>query len=178
MLTLAEATRPAGGRQKPISVVEMGELKVSANAQEVLASYSIGSGLCVAISDLETHVGGLLHFLLPDSETDPDRRATQPAVFGDTGMQRLLEMMVEHQAMRKRLRVYLIGGADPRGDVAELGALGLGKRNRLRAEEQLAGAGLRVTAAHCGGTAFRTVLLDVDSGAVTVRSPLQEEVRL
>lgn len=178
LLSLVEAATPPAARARPVAVVDTGDLKVSANPHEVLAAHGIGSGLCVLIHDPEARVGGLLHFLLPSCDVDPERCAREPGMFGDTGVRRLLEMMVEHQAMRGRLRACLVGGADPRPEGGGLPALALGSRNVAIAEQLLAAAGLRLGGTHCGGTAFRSVLLDVGSGAVTVGSPLLPEVRL
>jgi chemotaxis protein CheD len=74
-----------GGFQQRI-VVGVGDLAVSNSQAVALATYSLGSCLVVTIYDPVRRVGGLLHFMLPDSSINTAKAAQQPAMFADTGI--------------------------------------------------------------------------------------------
>lgn len=52
-------------------VVGVSDMKVSKDPDSVLVTYSLGSCIGVAIWDRMAHVGGMLHFMLPESFLDP-----------------------------------------------------------------------------------------------------------
>ena len=66
--------------------VGVGDCKVSNGADSVLTTYALGSCIAVAIYDPVAGVGGLLHFMLPESSLNPDRAGQNPFVFADTGI--------------------------------------------------------------------------------------------
>ncbi|MGQ9653162.1 MAG: chemotaxis protein CheD [Thermodesulfobacteriota bacterium] len=70
-------------------VVGIAELQVSADPSETLVACSLGSCIGIAIYDPEVRVGGMLHFILPDSSMAPQKAGTKPAMFADTGIPRL-----------------------------------------------------------------------------------------
>ena len=92
-------------------VVGLAELAVSNNPSAVLTTYSLGSCLGVAIYDPVVKVGGLLHAMLPDSSIDPAKAAAQPGMFLDTGLPALLREACGMRADKRRLRIYVAGGA-------------------------------------------------------------------
>ena len=71
---LSTEDRPeAGPRAAPTArplVVGVGDCKVSADPQSELVTYALGSCIAVSIWDPVSKVGGLLHFMLPDSAVD------------------------------------------------------------------------------------------------------------
>ncbi len=66
-------------------VVGVGDYKISTSPLEVLVTYSLGSCLGVAAYDPRAGVGGLLHFMLPDSRINAEKARAQPAMFADNG---------------------------------------------------------------------------------------------
>src|SRR5664279_1366343 len=92
-------------------VVGLAELAVSNNPSAVLTTYSLGSCLGVAVYDPVAKVGGLLHAMLPDSTIDPAKAVAQPGMFLDTGLPALLREACEMRADKRRLRIYVVGGA-------------------------------------------------------------------
>ncbi|MGZ3387730.1 MAG: chemotaxis protein CheD, partial [Isosphaeraceae bacterium] len=48
-------------------VVGISDLKVSNNPADSMITYALGSCIAVAVYDPVAKVGGLLHFMLPDS---------------------------------------------------------------------------------------------------------------
>ena len=51
-------------------VVGMADCRISDTPGQVLATYALGSCIGLAIHDAKAGVGGLLHFMLPDSSID------------------------------------------------------------------------------------------------------------
>src|SRR5688572_20268017 len=86
-------------------VVHMSDAKVSADPSAVLATYSLGSCIAVALYDPVAQVAGMLHYQLPTSTLDPARAQQNPMMFADSGMQALLDQLERLGAQVKRLKV-------------------------------------------------------------------------
>ena len=67
-------------------IVGVGDMKVSSNPEDVLATYSLGSCIGLIIYDPVVSVGGLLHYMLPESSLDGNKAKKNPYMFGDTGI--------------------------------------------------------------------------------------------
>lgn len=157
-------------------VVGLAELAVSNNPSAVLTTYSLGSCLGIAVYDPVVKVGGLLHAMLPDSKIDPAKAAAQPGMFLDTGLPALLQEVTEMRADRRRLRIYVVGGAQIMDDN---NVFNIGGRNRAAAAEFLRRENLHADAVHVGGHVNRTVYLAIQTGLVKLKvSGLQNEVIL
>jgi chemotaxis protein CheD len=59
-------------------IVGISDLKVSKNQGDVLITYALGSCIGVTVYDPKARVGGLLHFMLPDSSLDANKAKTMP----------------------------------------------------------------------------------------------------
>ena len=155
-------------------VVGIGELAVSNNPSAVLTTYSLGSCIGVAIYDPGARVGGLLHAMLPDSTMDPARAQANPGMFVDTGLGALLRSAMQLRADKRRLRIFLAGGARIMDDQ---NLFNIGGRNQGAFAGWLQREDLRATAEHAGGRVNRTIDLAIGTGRVTVKmSGLLKEV--
>ena len=142
-------------------VVGVADCHVSDNPDGVLATYALGSCIAIAIHDPVAGIGGLLHFMLPESNIDRDRAQNNPFMFADTGIPLLFRHVLGRGADRKRVVVHLAGGARM---VDEAGVFNIGKRNYLAAKKLLWKNGLMIHGEAVGGTTSRTVRLEVASG--------------
>lgn len=147
--------------------VSISDAKVSNAAGDSLITYSLGSCIGVMAWDPQVPVAGLLHFQLPTSTLDPDRAKRNPMMFADTGLQWLLKEMVAKGANPKRIKVKLAGGAKMFDDGS---TFDIGKRNHTAIRKALWQAGLFVEREDVGGTAARTVTINVADGKVSVKS--------
>jgi len=93
-------------------VVGISDFKVSNNPAEVLVTYALGSCIGLAIYDPQVRVGGLFHFMLPDSSTHGSKAQTSPAMFADTGIPLLFKSCYALGAEKKRLVVKVAGGSN------------------------------------------------------------------
>ena len=72
-------------------VVGVSDMKVSDDSDAVLVTYSLGSCIGIAVWDSVVRVGGLLHFMLPDSTIDPAKAKKNPHMFADSGIPALFK---------------------------------------------------------------------------------------
>ena len=148
-------------------VVGMAEGRLSGDPTQVLATYALGSCIALAIHDPVARVGGLLHFMLPDSTIDPDKARRNPWMFADTGIPLLFRQAYELGAGKRRLVVRAAGGANVMDDA---GLFHIGKRNCLAMRRILWKAGVLLQEEEVGGGVSRSVHLEIASGAFRVRT--------
>ena len=147
-------------------VVGISECRCSADKEASIVTYALGSCIGVGAFDPGSGVGGLLHFLLPDSRQDPARAEAQPASYADTGIPHLIRAMERMGADRRRIRVRLAGGAQILTDSAQLA---VGKRNYLAARKLLWQMGVMVEMEAVGGTVSRNLGITVGTGEFWVQ---------
>lgn len=144
-------------------VVGMADCGVGDLPDQVLTTYALGSCIGLTVHDPQAAVGGMLHFMLPDSQIDPERGRTKPYMFADTGIPLLLERVCQRGASKRRLVAHAIGGAqmmDPQQVFA------IGKRNYLAVRKLLWKAGVLLKGEAVGGMESRTVRLEIGTGKV------------
>ena len=121
-------------------MVDVGGMAVSNSTDDVLStSAPVGSTVAVCLWEANAQVSGLLHFLLPDSRSDPAQAEATPATFADTGLMILLDEAMRLGAKTSHCKVWLIGGAQV-DDRENAGTLA--KRNVLAARSALWKAGI------------------------------------
>ena len=155
-------------------VVGVADCKVAAGAGEVLTTYALGSCIGLAVHDPLAGVGGLLHFMLPDSTIDPARGREQPFMFADTGVPRLLDQVTGLGASKRRLVLLAAGGANMLDNGT---GLEIGKRNYQALRRILWKAGLLLHGEAIGGGKSRTMRLEVGLGKLWLQEAgLQREL--
>jgi chemotaxis protein CheD len=150
-------------------IVGIGEFAVSNVPTDTIVTHALGSCIAVCIWDKASGVGGLLHFLLPDSAINPDRAKIQPATFANTGLPLLFQAAYALGLHKKRCRVRLVGGAEVAG-LGGIGSLNVGKRNVLAAHNILWRNGLLIESEATGGGVPRSVALRLRDGVIDVTS--------
>ena len=148
--------------------VGVGDCKVSDVADAALATYALGSCIGLAIYDPVAKVGGLLHFMLPESSLNPGKASENPFMFADTGIPQLFHAAYRLGAEKRRLVVWAAGGAQVSD---EGGVFNIGKRNNLALRKILWKAGVMIDGEEVGGTTARTVRLEVATGRFLVSGP-------
>jgi chemotaxis protein CheD len=153
-------------------VIDISDGKVSSDPADVLTTFSLGSCIGVALYDPVAHLGGMLHYQLPDSTIDKEKSQRFPFMFADTGMDILVRKLASMGAGKKRLKVKIAGGATmstgPKG-------FDIGKRNHLAIRKILWKQGLFIDAEDIGGSSPRNMYLNIENGDVTVRSVGKEK---
>ena len=144
--------------------VNAGEVVVSKAAADVLTtSAPVGSCVAVCLWDPTSGVGGLLHFLWPDSKLNPEqagtrRRASPTPACSCSSIRR------RHGRRERRCKVRLVGGAEIADrEQADRWA----KRNLLAVRSVLWRSGVFL-GEEVGGTKARRATLTVSNGEVLV----------
>jgi chemotaxis protein CheD len=147
-------------------VVGMADCRIGDAPGQVLATYALGSCIGLAVHDAKAGVGGLLHFMLPDSGIDRGRSRDNPWMFADTGIPMMLERLCARGASKRRVTVRAAGGAsmmDPDN------VFDIGRRNYLAMRKILWKAGVLVHGEAVGGVRSRTVRLEIGSGKFLIQ---------
>lgn len=153
-------------------VVGMADCKVSSDCGDVLITHALGSCIGIAMYDPVSHAGGLLHFMLPDSAIDAALAQENPYRFADLGVPVLLRELAKRGAERRRLRIAVAGAAE----IMDHGELfNIGKRNRAALHRILWKEGLLIAAEATGGTAPRTLRLEIGTGRFFLREGSEPE---
>ena len=143
--------------------VGVGDLATARGPQVELTTHALGSCIAICLWDPATRVGGLLHFLLAESKTNPERARVQPATFADTGAP-LLVQQVRQLGAGRQLTARLVGGAEVLAGSSDTFAVG--KRNVLAARQAMWRAGIPVVKECVGGSVPRTLYLNLTTGLI------------
>ena len=154
--------------------VEISDLKISAEPEDVLVTYALGSCIAVMVHDPVRKAAGMIHYMLPLSETSLEKAKVRPAMFADTGIPLLFQSLYALGAQKRDLVVKVAGGGALYDDK---GLFSIGKRNYTVMRKMFWKTGVIVSAEDVGGAKSRTARLHVGSGRCTVTSQ-GEEVEL
>lgn len=149
------------------TLINIAEMKLSALPQEVLVATNLGSCLGIAAYDPQIKVGGMVHCLLPLSNADPKKAADNPYCFVDTGFAALLNELIAKGANRKHLVIVAVGGANINDSE---NVFEIGKRNYTALRKIMWKNGLLLHAEDIGGTASRTLFLEIGTGKCELKS--------
>jgi len=144
----------------------MADCRIGDAPGQVLATYALGSCIGLAVHDAKAGVGGLLHFMLPDSGIDHERGRENPWMFADTGIPMLLDRLCARGASKRRLTVRAAGGASM---MDQENVFDIGRRNYLAMRKILWKAGVMVHGEAVGGIRSRTVRLEIGSGKFLIQ---------
>ena len=92
-------------------IIGISDFNCSKKPGDVLVTYALGSCIAVVVFDPMAMVGGLLHFMLPDSNLDKKKASECPAMFADTGIPLLFKSCYALGAEKRRMIVKIAGGA-------------------------------------------------------------------
>jgi len=106
-------------------------------------------------------VGGLLHYMLPESSLDTVKAKKNPYMFADTGIPSLFKAAYKLGAKKQRLKVILIGGSQI---LDQKGFFNIGKRNETAARKMFHKNNVIISYKDVGGVVNRTVKLAVNNG--------------
>jgi len=146
--------------------VGVADMKVSNDPEAVLATYSLGSCIGIAIYDAVARVGGLLHYMLPESTLDPEKAKKNPCIFADTGIPALFKAAYKLGAKKQRIKVVIAGGSQI---LDQKGFFNIGKRNETAVRKMFHRNNVIIDYTDVGGVVNRTIKLAVDNGDVWLK---------
>jgi chemotaxis protein CheD len=146
-----------------LMVAGIGEMVLSSSSEAQLVAYGLGSCIALAVWDPRTRVGGLAHFMLPSGPST----AGSPVKFIDPGLDTFLRAVENKGVALDRCLIKAAGAA---AMLSLGGGLAIGKRNSETLTAALSRRGLYLAATALGGTAGRTVQLEVGNGRFLIKS--------
>jgi chemotaxis protein CheD len=149
-------TVPCKGKR--IVKVGPGEHHVT-DLPEVAIATVLGSCVAACICDPVVGVGGLNHFMLPESIVGTWGQATASLRYGNFAMQRLINDILMRGGQRSRLEIKLFGGGTLAQDYGRIG-----ERNADFVESYLRAEGLVPLVRQLRGQRARRVLYYAVSG--------------
>lgn len=154
--------------------VGIGDMKFSRGEGRII-TYALGSCIGITFYDPVTHLGALLHIMLPSQLSSGDANVYK---FADSGIRETLRKLTVFGMSKHRTVVKIAGGAKM-FEISGNSAFGnIGTRNAESVKRVLAEEGIRISAEDLGGNYARTMMLDLQNGNVTVRTVGRPERRL
>ena len=148
-------------------VVDIADFAVTDDPRATLVTHSLGSCIGVTIWDPGARVGGMIHFMLPDSSLAPEKAKANPAMFANTGIPALFKTAYKLGAVKKRMIVKVAGGAQLLDDN---GTFNIGKRNYVMVRKLFWKNSILIDAEDIGGSISRTLRLSVGTGRVMLKT--------
>ena len=156
-------------------IVGVADMKVSNQVGDTIVTYSLGSCIGLAIYDPAAKVGGILHYMLPDSSIDDSKAKNNPFMFADTGIPTLFKKAYLLGAEKARIRTFVAGGAEI---MDQEGVFNIGRRNYTALMQLLTRNNVSIWKQAVGGNSNRTIKMDITSGTIYLKTSGQGEVQL
>jgi chemotaxis protein CheD len=147
-------------------VVGISDLKVSNMEIDCLVSYALGYCIAVAVYDPQVKVGGLLHYMLPDSTLDSKKAEEHPGMFADTGIPLLFKSCYKLGAEKKRMVIKVAGGARIMDD---MNYFRIGQKNLTALRRIFWKNNALIDAEDTGENFNRAVRLEISTGRFLVK---------
>lgn len=148
-------------------IVGVADMRVSNDTEAVLITHSLGSCIGVAIYDPVARVGGLLHYMLPESSIDGVKAKKRPFMFGDTGIPLLFKETYKLGAKKNRIKIIVVGGAQI---LDQKGLFNIGKRNHTLLRKMFFKNNVMVDFEDVGGSVNRTLKMTIKDGQAWLKT--------
>lgn len=156
-------------------IVGVADMIVSNDPRVSVITYSLGSCIGLTIYDPVATVGGILHYMLPESSIDREKARRKPFMFADTGIPRLFKSAYKLGAKKQRIRIYVAGGAEI---LDQKGFFNIGKRNYMALKKMFLRNNVIIDKQDVGGNHNRTVRIEIASGDIYVKTSGAKEVKI
>ncbi len=156
-------------------IVGVADMKLSNNLEDSVVTYSLGSCIGLVIYDPVARVGGILHYMLPESSIDREKAKIKPFMFADTGIPRFFKTAYKLGAKKPRIKIYVAGGAEI---IDQKGFFNIGKRNYLALKKIFFKNKVMINKQDVGGNINRTVRIEIATGDIFVKTSGSGETRI
>lgn len=153
--------------------VGMADLNIC-KAPDTITTIGLGSCIGLTFYDSVAKVGGLVHYMLPDSSLIANN--DNIAKFADSGIDELLRRVLQAGAVKGHLVAKIAGGAKMFQVKSTSNIGNIGDKNALAAKKMLAKLGIPLVAEDVGLDYGRTIELHCDTGELhikAVRKPIK-----
>jgi len=149
-----------------VIVVGMADLKV-AKSPDILTTLGLGSCVGVTLYDKIKKIGGMAHVMLP---TYKGFEGQNIAKFADSAIIELINQLQRLGVGRNAVVAKIAGGAHMFGRSQNNDMLKIGERNAAASTAILKQLGIPIIANDTGGSRGRTIELNMENGALKIRS--------
>lgn len=131
---------------------------------------TIGLGSCVGtvLYDPKKKIAGMVHVMLPDSTAIKNN--SNRAKFADTGIETLLDILLEKGVQKSNLIAKIAGGAQMFSFSGDNEMLRIGDRNIEATKKKLSQLGIKLVSDDTGDNYGRTIIFDPETGELIVKS--------
>ncbi len=137
-------------------------------APGILTTLGLGSCVGIALYDRYNKIAGLAHVMLPSS--NEIRNNENKSKFVDTGIDLLINMMVEEGAVKKYITAKIAGGSQMFSFNNNSSILKIGERNVLATKMKLKELNIDIISEDTGGNYGRTIELNAEDGSLLVKT--------
>ncbi|HWR19963.1 MAG TPA: chemotaxis protein CheD [Clostridia bacterium] len=148
------------------TIVGIAEMAI-AKSPETITTLGLGSCVGIVLYDRIHKIGGLAHVLLPNA---PKGDSVNIAKYADTAVDELVRRMTLFGANPRLMTAKLAGGAHMFGTTEQSDVMQVGKRNVEFSKTALIKNCIAIIAEDVGGTNGRTIVLNCETGSLTVRT--------
>ncbi|MBF0257468.1 MAG: chemotaxis protein CheD [Desulfamplus sp.] len=156
-------------------IVGVSDMKVSNDPHSEIITYSLGSCIGLVVFDPVAKTGGILHYMLPESNLDKKKAERNPYMFADSGIPLLFKETYKYNAVKKRIHVSVFGGSQI---LDQKGFFNIGKRNYMALKKILFKNNVLINHADVGGSVNRTIRLEIGTGNIFVKTSGSSEVKV
>jgi len=149
-----------------VIVVGMADLKVAKNP-DTLTTLGLGSCVGITLFDKAKKIGGMAHVMLP---TYKGFEGQNIAKFADSAIIELVKQLASLGVSRNAVVAKIAGGAHMFGRTQNNDMLKIGERNAAASLAILKQLGIPVIANDTGGSHGRTIELNIDNGALRIKT--------
>lgn len=140
-----------------------GEFHVCNNGEMVVTT--LGSCISACIRDTTLGIGGMNHFMLPESSDGNWAGASASTRYGNYAMEHLINEILKRGGKKNRLEAKIFGGGDMMGG----SSIQVGNNNIDFAHQYLGIENIQITADDTGGASSRKVYFQPKTGRVMVK---------
>lgn len=147
--------------------VGMADLQCVAHPS-ILTTLGLGSCVGIALYDTKNKIIGLAHIMLPSSLQA--RNNSNVAKFADTGIQCLVDKMIELGAVKSNIVAKIAGGSQMFAFSASSDMTRIGTRNVIATKEKLEELKIPILSEDTGGNFGRTIELYSNDGKLMIKT--------
>ncbi len=155
--------------------VGMADLKVC-KSPDALTTLGLGSCVGVAIRDPLLKIGGLAHVMLPDSKQIKNN--TNIYKFADTGIEELVNQLLQLGASKQRLTAKIAGGAQMFAFQSKSDMVRIGEQNTEACIRKLKELNIPLLSQNTGENYGRTVIFYPETGDFLIRAIGKSEITI
>lgn len=150
-----------------ITKVGMADMNITKDPG-VITTLGLGSCVGIVLYDQAVKVAGLVHIMLPNSKQIKNNE--NKAKFADTGIELLLQKMIEQGCSKSRIIAKIAGGSQMFSFQTNNDVMKIGERNVVATKEILQQLKIPLLAQDTGGNYGRTIEFNSNNGKLLIKT--------